>query len=299
VTEQYDKKLQLLENIKGITIYRIPVSRDGFAKKFFIWKWVFFHAYLFFNSEIIHIHDVFYWILPIRLFLLGKGIFVTFHGYEGYPVKLSWRIQRKVAEMLSCGTICVGDFMKKWYFSHPSSVIYGGVRLPDKTHSPFEQSAVFFGRLDSQTGILEYVKAYEKIKEKYPNFMFTVVGEGELAKKIPKEIKIMKFTSDVPKYIGQNRFIFVSRYLSMLEALVQKKEIFAVYNSPIMKDYLLMSPFARYITVSSTGEEIADHVIKCLKTRSKSRRTMEGYQWAKEQTWENITTVYLKLWKFK
>ena len=297
VTERFDKKLPLYERIGRVDVYRIPIGKNTGAKKFHIWKWMFLHLSLVLKHDVIHVHDVFYWLLPFRLFIPWKKVFTTFHGYEGYPVRQTWIWQRIVAEMLSKGNICVGDFMKKWYFTHTSSVIYGGVRLPDKNYSPSEQSAVFFGRLDSQTGILEYVKAYEIIKKKYPKFMFTVVGEGELAKKIPKCIKVVKFTSDVQKYIGQNRFIFVSRYLSILEALVQKKEIFAVYNSPIMKDYLLMSPFAKYIAISATGEEIADHVIKSLETKNTDRRIEEGFQWAKKQTWEKILSVYTALWR--
>ena len=299
VTEQYSKGLPVFERRKGIEIWRIPVQSDTYAKKFFIWKWILLHLNLFFKADIIHIHDVFYWIIPYRLFLPTKRIFITFHGYEGFPVKISWKIQRKLAETLTNGNICVGDFMKKWYSTVPTSVIYGAVRLIDKKYKQQEQSAVFFGRLDSQTGIPEYVKAYRKIKEKYPKFRFTIVGEGELKKKIPKDIKIKKFSLDISRYIGENRFIFVSRYLSMLEALIQKKEILAVYNSPIMKDYLLMSPFAKYIAIGATGEEIADHVIKSLETKNTYRRIEEGFQWAKKQTWEKITTVYLKLWKFE
>ena len=297
VTERFDNRLPLFEKIGDIGVYRIPVGKNLGTKKFYIWKWMILHLPILWRCDVIHVHDVFYWLLPVRLLILTKKVYITFHGYEGSPLKKTWIWQRKIAEKLSHGTICVGDFMKKWYFTSPTSVVYGAVRLTSKKFTENSQSAVFFGRLDSQTGILEYVKAYGLIRKKYPNFKLTIIGEGELAKKIPKDIKILKFTHDVSKYIGKNRFIFVSRYLSMLEALVQKKEIFAVYNTPIMKDYLLMSPFAKYISVSSSGEDIADKVILSLKVGKDSKKIDKGYEWAKKQTWDNMVNIYLKLWQ--
>ncbi len=297
ITEQFDKKLPLIESLKNCTVYRIPIGKNEFLKKFLIWKWMFLHLSLLLKCEVIHIHDVFYWILPIRPLLLHKKIFITFHGYEGYPVKQSWIWQRKIGEKLSSGTICVGDFMKKWYFASPASVIYGAVKLNTAKYKEKDQSAVFFGRLDSQTGILEYVKAYKIIKKQFPNFTLTVVGEGEYTKKIPYDIKKVDFVGDVSQYIGKNRFIFVSRYLSILEALVQNKEVISVYNSPIMKDYLLMSPFKKFISVCTSSEEIADVVIKRLKMKHDPLKMNEGYAWAKNQTWEKLVSVYLRLWE--
>lgn len=297
ITERFDKKLPLQEMIEGTKVYRIPIGKNQRVKKFYIWKWMFFHLSLLWKNDVVHVHDVFFWVLPVRLLILTKKVFITFHGYEGYPLKKSWVWQRKIAEKLTNGSICVGEFMKKWYFTSPTSVIYGAVSLNTKKYTENSMSAVFFGRLDFQTGILEYVKAYSIIRKKYPNFRLTVIGEGVLAKKIPKGIKIVKFVPDVSEYIGKSRFIFVSRYLSMLEALVQKKEIYAVYNSPIMRDYLLMSPFSKYISISNSSEEIADQVIKSLESGFDRKKAERGYEWAKKQTWDNILTTYLKLWQ--
>lgn len=297
ITEQFDKKLPLYESLKNCTVYRVPIGRNELIKKFHIWKWMFLHISLLSKFDVIHVHDVFYWILPIRPLLLHKKVYTTFHGYEGYPIKQSWIWQRKIAEKLSNGTICVGDFMKKWYFASPASVIYGAVKLNNKKYLEKEQSAVFFGRLDSQTGILEYIKAYNIIKKHYPKFTLTVVGEGKFAKNLPKDIKKVDFVDDVTQYIGKNRFIFVSRYLSLLEALVQKKEIISVYNTPILKDYLLMSPFRKFVSVCESSEEIADVVLRRLKTKRDHTKMKAGYEWAKNQTWEKLVSVYLRLWE--
>jgi glycosyltransferase involved in cell wall biosynthesis len=299
LTEQYTKKLPLHERIGKVEVYRIPISKTVYLKKFLIWKWFVSHLNLLLEADIIHIHDVFYWILPFRLILAFKKVYITFHGYEGYPIKIRWIVARKIAELLTNGNICVGDFMKKWYFTHPTSVIYGGVRLKTINNNQKTKnnglSAVFFGRLDAQTGVLEYVKAYEKIKAVYPKFRLTIVGEGELLRKIPKNIKVVPFTKNIESYISKNRYVFVSRYLSMLEALSLKREIIAVYDNPVKEDYLQMSPFKNYVSIAKNSEEIEKHVLDNLKTNKNN--TKEGFLWAKKQTWEKIEKVYLSLWK--
>lgn len=181
----------------------------------------------------------------LEFLCLLKKIFITFHGYEGFPLKERWQIIRKISEILTNGNICVGDFMKKWYKTKPNFVTYGATGFKYKKIASTPHSAVFFGRLDSQTGILEYLKAYEILKKEYPDFKFTVVGDGELRSKLTKDIKIENFKKNVEKYIEQNHFVFVSRYLSMLEAMIFKKTIVAVYDNAIKKDYLLMSPFKK------------------------------------------------------
>lgn len=304
VTELHDKKLLQFEKHGNVIIYRIPVSENLFLKKFYIWKWILLNLGIFYSADIIHIHDVFYWVLPFRLFMPFKKIFMTFHGYEGYPVKIEWKIARKIAEMLTNGNICVGDFMKKWYKTVPSSVIYGGVSLTtDKSKIKKQKSsirtnsAVFFGRLDDQTGILEYVEAYKQIKAKHPRFKLTIVGEGKFLDKIPRDIKVIKFTDNIEKFIEQNRFIFVSRYLSMLEALILKREVVAVYDNPVKRDYLQMSPFKNYISIAKNSEEIAGFVMKSIKNGLDKLKIEAGHQWAKEQTWEKVAKEYLSLWE--
>ena len=296
ITEKYDTKLKSLETYDGITVYRVPVSKNVFLKKFFVWVWICKNLSLIYNSDVVHVHDIFYWILPFRLLLIHKNIYTTFHGYEGFPISWRWVLQRKVIEKLSNGTICIGDFMKKWYKSNPAYVSYGGVKLASKIKAKNDQSAVFFGRLDDQTGILEYISAYKKIKDKFPNFSLTVVGEGKYVKKIPKEVRILKFTKNVEKYISDNRIVFVSRYLSMLEALVQKKEVVAVYDNPVKKDYLLMSPFRKYVYVAKNANQVEEQVLKILSDKTNKEKLEEGYLWARKNTWESVLDTYLRLW---
>lgn len=189
--------------------------------------------------------------------------------------------------------------MKKWYKTRPTSVIYGGVRLEGKKYMSKARTGVFFGRLDGQTGILDYIKAYNLVKRKYPDFVMTVVGEGKLKVRIPKGVNVIGFRKDIYPYIQKNRLIFVSRYLSMLEALASKREVIATYDNAVKRDYLLLSPFKKYIHVGSSASEIADIVITLLGRKTPSKELYMGAKWAQTQSWDKVATTYLSLWNTK
>ena len=125
ITENHGWKDE--DNINGLKIVRIHVGKEGMLKKFKVWIEIWKHMSILSNADIIHCHDVFFWILPYKMFLLRKKIYVTFHGYESFPISYKARIQRKIAERLTSGNICIGDFISKWYKTIPTYVSYGGV----------------------------------------------------------------------------------------------------------------------------------------------------------------------------
>lgn len=297
LTERFDPLLPEFEKNRNVSIVRIDIPTNSFIKKFFIWKWVLFNFKFFFRFDVIHVHDVFYWLYPIFPICFIKKTYITFHGYEGYPVKWKWIVHRKIAQYLARGSICVGAFMKKWYLANPTYVIYGGVKQTRQKTASKSKSAVFFGRLDEQTGIMEYIKAYNILKKKYPTFRLTVVGNGKFDSIIPKDVKHVNFKKNIDTYIASNRFILVSRYLSMLEALVQEKEVIAVYDTPIKRDYLLMSPFKNYVYIANNANDIVAKVINLIEYGKNVKMLKKGKKWAEKQTWDKVANIYLDLWR--
>ncbi len=299
VAEQHGKKLKERENIDGINIFRIPIRTSERNKKFEVWKWMVKNKNLVKGFDIIHIHDVFFWIIPLIFSIDRKRVFITFHGYEGYPVKLKHKILRKISELYCNGSICVGDFIKKWYWANPDIVIYGAAERTKLAPTRVERqhSAVFFGRLDSQTGIKEYYGAFLSLKRRYKDFKLEVIGEGEFGNKM-NGVSISPFKSNIAKYVQNNRFVFVSGYLSMLEAMLSKKLVFAVYTDPVKKDYLVKSPFVKYVEVCSSSKEIEKKVKFYIDNpKEESIKVEKAYNWAVNQTWSKVTDEYLKLWK--
>ena len=203
VAEKHDSKLKSFEIINKIEVYRIPISNQGWFRKFSIWGELWKLRKLIKISDVIHCHDVFFWYLPFRFLFLNKPVYTTFHGYESYPLKSKDILMHKIAEKLSVGSICIGHFMKKWYGTKPNYISYGGVNLDikyQKLNIKNKNSAVFIGRLDEQTGILTYVNAVKLIRKKIPNFEFKIIGDGQFRKSIEKDFEVLGFQKSPEKY---------------------------------------------------------------------------------------------------
>lgn len=230
ITELYSKDLAAKEIIDGITIYRINVGNNDWFKKIRIWREIWKLKKIILSADVIHCHDVFFWYLPFR-FITNKPVYTTFHGYESYPIKSSAKFLRKISEKLSRGNICIGDFIKKWYGTEPTLVSYGATEVAysksGTTRNIIKESknlsALFIGRLDEQTGILTYVKAFEILKNKYPEFDFTIAGDGKYREILEDKVKILGFKENPEKYFIQYRYAFVSRYLSIFRSVCFQK----------------------------------------------------------------------------
>lgn len=304
ITEQDSPKLKLIETFEGIKVFRIPKLEENRIKKFRIWKWLWENRKLIANADIIHCHDVFFWYLPFKFLFFDKKVFTTFHGYENYPLKSKDILMHKIAERLSRGNICIGDFIKKWYGTKTDYVSYGGTNAfgikNQKLNIKNNNSAVFVGRLDQQTGIKTYVNAVKLIRKRIPDFNFEIIGDGKLRKEIEKNFKVLGFKKNPEKYFPEYNFAFVSRYLSILEALAAKRLVFAVYDNPLKEDYLKLAPFSKYIIACNSSFELASKTFFYLKNSNKKEKIInDAYEWVKKQTWEEVVKTYLKLWKIK
>lgn len=293
VTESQGKE----DNFHGIKILRIKTSNSWF-KKFEIWFWLWSNRQIIKQADVVHAHDVYYWYFPFRFIFPNKRSFVTFHGYESYPIKKRSIIIRKISEKLSDGNIIVGDFIKKWYGTKPNYVIYGAVDVPQKLKTAGnKESAVFMGRLDEHTGILEYAKAIDLIKNNYPKFKFKILGDGKYKSKLTRYNPTGFINNPEKEFIKYN-FAFSSRYLSILEALANKKLVIAYYDNPVKEDYLKMAPFARHISIVNSPESIQERIEYFLSHPGEEEKIVtQGYLWVSRFSWDFLVNQYFGLWK--
>jgi len=308
ITENHSYKD--LEVLEGIQIYRMRVGNSEFLKKFRVWWWLYKHKFLIKKADVIHCHDVFFWYLPFIPFY-KKNVYTTFHGYEGNEIPgVKAKIMHKIAEKMSKGNICIGKFLRKWYGTKPTLVSYGAVSLIKNTKVVVKSyksrfSVVFVGRLEEETGILEYLRAVKRLTDKDYKISLTVLGSGSLmheakrwAKKDNIDVRFLGFVSHTQKNIENTDVVFSSRYLGILESLAIKKYTFAVYNNQIKKDYLTMTPFAGFISISKDAQGIADEFEDMVINKNRTIYKIEkGFVYAKEQTWEKMVDLYLSLWK--
>lgn len=135
---------------------------------------------------------------------------------------------------------------------------------------------LFIGRLEKDLGL----KTYFQVIKKY-NLKIDFAGSGSMKNECQKYGRVLGFV-DINKIIKNYDIIFASSYLSILQSLIFKKPVFAVYENPLKEDYLKMSPFKKYISIN--------------KINLNKKYSVSGYNWAKKQTWSKVTDIYIKLW---
>lgn len=302
ITEQYDDQLPLSEKVERIQIFRIPYSI--LQSKFTLWKWMWAKRKLFSKSSVTHIHDVYWWFLPIRFwFFRSHRSYVTFHGYEGKEPSQKIVMQRKLYEKLALKNLCVGEFLNKWYGTNADVVSYGASELKGGKKLKVAEKiyrAVFIGRLDNDTNILAYIKAMKLMKTP---LMLDVYGDGNQLNEAKNfsyahamPVAYHGWTTNVEKVLTGVDVAFCGGYLSILEAMQAGVLVAAIYSSPIKKDYLLLHPMAEQMIIAPNFVELAEAIDTLTYER---RKEMVGiaHRWASLQTFDQLRDQYLALWK--
>lgn len=227
--------------VKLISEKDIKYPHIKFFGLLYIWFWLFKNRKLIKKADIIHIHDVFIWYLPFRFIYPKKVVYTTFHGGQGkWPIPFKDKLMVKLAAKLSGGTICVGDFIPKYFGIKVNYIIYGGVDEIKKIKLKKEKSTIFLGRLEKETGVYEFV---ERIK-KYHNYKVEFVGDGSLRNICEKYGVVHGFCDPTP-FLEKASICFAGGYLSALEALNYGCELWTGAKTPVKKDYWKMFPYKK------------------------------------------------------
>ena len=307
LTENFDS-LPEQDKIEGIKIFRVKAGREGRLKKFRVWLNLLKYVGLIASSDIVHCHDIFFWYLPFRFIFFSKPVFTTFHGNEGNEIPTKKSIfMHKIAEKLSSGNICVGDYLQKWYGTKPDITTYGAVNIPKNNRSNKRKSvksALYIGRLEEEAGIMIYLQALKILKDKKVNLKLTVLGDGsqgkiakEYAKKNNLDVEFKGFVSEVYKYLPNFDIVFSGRYLGVMESFVFKKFVFVVYNNAIKKDYFGLAPYKDFIAMEKDPNKLSVQIANYIKHPGEYTEKINGaYDWVKKQTWEKLVGQYIELW---
>jgi glycosyltransferase involved in cell wall biosynthesis len=314
ITGSLDHKLLPKERQNNLQIYRIFFKKKNNRNLFTILNlvkpWIFLlkNFQILIRNDIIHLHDfqTFLWLCPFLIFF-KKNIFITFHGFESYPISRYSRVIRKIAEQTLAGSICVGDFIIKWYGAKPEYITLGASEIHSLLTNPVDKAAVFVGRLTNDSGVLDLIKAIEILKKNYAiQLSLHICGDGQLRKTIEEtakdcglEIHIHGFVTTPKEYVISSRYVFATGYLSILEAMTLKKPVFSFYNNPLKRDYLYSFPEAeKLMVIASSPEDLAEKIFRAVENPDQTNLLVEhAYEFACEQTWDKVANLYLKLYR--
>ena len=164
----------------------------------------------------------------------------------------------------------------------------------------------FLGRLARDTGVVTLMEALAELQTERSPLSVVVCGDGplrphveELGQAAALQVEFTGFVPDVEPYIAASRFVVASGYLSILEAMVQRKPVFALYNNALRRDYLLMIPHAtEMMVVAGSAGELAAQIRRLRSTPELADPLVErAYAWASAQTWQSVAHTYLNLYQ--
>lgn len=268
-----------------------------------------------YKPRIIHFHDS--TIYPLVPLLRGFGLlprtYMTFHGWEGVcpPAPAVIQKRQRIAKTVR-GTIAIGDFIQKWYGTVSDMVNYGGVNverygsLETIDYDPKDLHIAYFGRLESDTGILEVVEAVRKCDcDLNKRIRLDVYGAGSLKghllsimeEKPSVCITVSTPVKDTAAILAKYKIVVASGYLTILEALCAERIVFAQYNNALREDYLRMHPAASSMFICMNADDFSEAISQCCSNlKSVVVKSRPGWDWAKQQSWESVANVYAELW---
>lgn len=258
-----------------------------------------------FNPDIVISHDFFCFVenCPVPQI-------TVFHGYEGNIPPLESIIKvRQDIEKKASATICVGEYLRKWYRQNPDKVIWGGVNEVSVTNSSGNKEILYLGRLDPDQAPEIAFEAFGQMKEKCH---ITVCASGRLEKEIRNIVDKYKlnvtfngFVSNPDEYIKKADVVVCSGYLTILESYINKRPTISTYNNALKEDYLHLMP-TRLLKLSNStyqftcfndSQKMASHLDYIIVNGYFPEIIESNYQFAIQNTWSKVADVYEELFK--
>ncbi len=298
VTPKESQGENILQHLTNVSV--ITLEGDAHSKRD-VWLWVLRQWRLFVLADVVHVHDVAWWILPV-LPLIFMKFFITFHGWEGeYPIPLLHKLQRRFFSVCARATIHIGAYIQEFYGDKPTCIMYGGVAAENImfAHKSNKQSIVFVGRLAADTDVPLYIKYFKKLKAQLPAITITWVGDGPLHNLCARYGQVTGFVEHPEKYTQRARLVCAASYLSCLEAIAVGKKVLAVHSHFLKERYLKVFPFADRCIIDSASFSTMCDVMTLLKqeeyitqdTQKQLQRRLLDF------TWGAVTKQYVHLWE--
>lgn len=229
------KNSKVDEVIDGVLVKRIEYSGKKIVGLCQMWLNLVKNIKYFLAADVIHIHDVFIWYLPLRFVLFWKKVYITHHGWEQtYPIPFKNILYKRIGSFLSLKTVTVGKYISKYYGVKSHLNLYGGLSKHNSPIKKKQSKIVFLGRLSDDTGIKLFLNWIENHNKRYDIYF---LGEGSLRQVCLKYGTVLGWQKDVFKYISDAKIVVPSGYLSYLDALAVNAKIITFANNPLKEDY--------------------------------------------------------------
>lgn len=233
LTQKNETLIKDKEVIRGINIVRFRFPQIKLIGLLLIWFSLLKNIKLINEADIIHVHDVFIWYLPLKIICPHKKVVTTFHGWEGkWPIPTKNIFLKRLSALMSDKNVFVGKYIGKYYGIKTDKIIYGGVNSKTQLTKKVSGTAVFIGRLEDDTGLRIFLKRIKGYKFK----KLTFVGDGSLRQEC-ESLGVVTGFIDPSGYLKNSEYVIPGGYLSYIEARDSGCKIITYADNPLKKDY--------------------------------------------------------------
>ncbi len=287
-----------------INLPRAFFELSGWRHKLAIWKWWWMHRDILQSADVVHVHDVGWWIAPI-MFWLRKPWYITFHGWETHwPIRWQAKLHRRLMNQLARRTIHIGAWIQEMYGDVPDLILYGATDQPQGSSVAPDFSTketirfVFIGRLEADNEISLYSEFLSALQEAGQKIKVTWVGDGSQRSVAEKIGLVTGFVADPQLYLAKADVVLANSYLSILSAQAHRKPVIACHSNYLKKRYLETLPTSDSMMLFSDVAKAVKNFQKLVSdTDQLVKKISEAQRWTQSHTWETVARAYLKLWE--
>ncbi len=282
---------------KGVRVFRLLGSGPTRNGQLQAAAWALQHARLMRTYDIIHGHDVV--LKALQRFAPAARRYLTFHGFEGYPVTDESRERKLAMQATVQGAMCAGSFIERW-FGVTCDVVEWGAYAPPAHVEPIPSDFCFVGRLSPDTGCEAYIEALASHLKQHPEKRAIICGDGPLKSRLQEQVEGLQISflgmvANPADYTSGTQVVLTSGYLGILEALYAEKPVVSFADNPLKVDYLSSAPYAADIFITTTVDQLAAALETADHLSGEARR--RSREFAEAATYEALTQCYLKLWE--
>lgn len=263
--------------------------------------------------DIIHIHEnLLYFLAPILR--LRYKVIITIHGISGikmYDNKFLWFFFKSALKFAN-SLICISSQDKKILDSEFDDITYipngADISLYNKINPKIEKKIVYIGRIDYQKGTSVLLKAFERIKNKIPDFKLEILGTLDnyalsLKKQFPDKRIIWKgHVSDRTEIIKSLKsaycIVLPSIFgeglpLTLLEDLASSRPLIlsslASLKSVVNEEGIFFKP--------GNDKELAEKILFLIKNKTLANSLgKKGFNLAKNYDWDILAKQLNRLY---
>ncbi len=284
--------------------FQVPVVRP--ITRLFYWREMWRRRRIFRRADALHFHDYtpfIHWYLPLALIIRRPRYGITFHGFEGFPIKLRHKFLRTLCIPFMDVVFGVGNYLKK-YYGHRFDAFYIGAPVTHVEETEVHMTWDFFfaGRLEPDTGIFECASAIAQAASGLRRQVtMCCAGEGSLKEAIRSlgnECCHISTPGNIANPAGeyrQSRFVVATGFLAIFDAFASGAPALIPALTPIKRDYLASIPgIGSMAFIAGDRLQLAQVVSDLLDNPDRvEEKVRTARKFANALSWDNIASMYI------